>query len=68
MGSEYFNTLLGQNLIEGFSNFLIKSWNNLIQILNDSDIGAKSGIDRPHFQANDPTTDDNQIFRNIGQG
>ena len=49
MGSQYLNTLLGEDLVKSFSELLIQRGNNFIKIFDDGDIGTKSLIDRCHF-------------------
>ena len=67
MWGHNFDTLLGEYFIEGFSQLFIQWWHNLIQIFNYYDITTESLIDWGHFQSDDATSNDNEIFGNFGQ-
>ena len=47
--------------MEGFGNLFIDARCNLVQKLDDSDIGTHSLVDRGHFKSDDTTADDDDF-------
>ena len=62
------DALFHQDLVESFGDFFIDARGDLIQKLDNSHVSTHSLVNRGHFQTNDTTSDDDQIFGDFGDG
>lgn len=66
MRSQNFDSLLGQDFVKAFGDFLIQRRADLVQKLNHGHIGPEPLVHRSQFQTDDSTADDGQVFGNFG--
>lgn len=65
MRSKDLNALLGENLVEIRCDFEIKRRAYLIKKLDYGYFGSQTSVNRPKFESNDTTSDDNELFWNL---
>lgn len=60
-------TLLLQRSAESLGDFHVSTGGNRVGELDDGDLGAQSGPHRTHFEADDATSDEHQVFGHLAQ-